>query len=182
MREGGFYETQDHGRQRGRRLRKLRLYRGRDHLPHHALQPHGGACGHLGRQRDEKHLRPERAPHGDAERGRGLRGHARLAGGGGPHHQLHRQPGPDADGAAAVPDFRPAPPRRHSCGRPDRGHQRLLHLRGPLRRDGLPPDGLCPAGQLLRAGVHGFSRRGPPFRHQKPGALYALLRRLPHQP
>ena len=176
------YAQEIHGRQRGRRVRKLCLYRSRDDLPHHAVQPHGQPRGRVGRQGEEEPFRHACQAHGNAGRGRRLRRHAGRARGGRSRHDLHLRPGPDADDPADVPHRGPAAAGGHARGSAFRRDRGRLHLRRPPGRDGLPPDRLGAAGFLERAGVHGPRRGGAPVRHQGPRPRAALLRRLPHLP
>ena len=166
---------EDLRRQRSGGICRLCVLRGRGHLSHHAVQPHGRACRRMVRQGKEEHLRPARTSGGDAVRGRRLRRMSRRSGGRRTGHQLHCLSGPDADDPHHAPYLRRASARRAACGVPYRGYPRVLHLRRPLRRDELPPDGLCPALQRQRAAGRRSGRRGAPQRHQGPHPVPALL-------
>ena len=175
-------DHEDLRRQRGGGIRRLCVLRGRSHLPHHTLQPYGGARRRVVGQRQEEHLRPAGSSGGDAVRGRRLRRVPRRTGGRCAGHQLHRLSGPDADDPHPAPYLRRASARRAARGVPHRGYPRILHLRRPLRRNELPSDGLCPALQRQCAGIRRSGCRGTFERHQGPHPVPALLRRLPYQP
>lgn len=134
------------------------------------------------RHRAQEHVRPDRAPGGNAVGRRRGRHRPRRARGGRPHHNLHGQPGPAPDDTQHVQDSRRTAARRLPCLGPHRVGPRPFHLRRSLGRHGLPPDRLCPAGLGQSAGSDGYGRRGPPRRHPGQAALPAFLRRLPHQP
>src|SRR6266498_4030822 len=81
-----------------------------------------------------------------------------------------------------VQDRRGADPDGHPRGRPDGRHPRPVDLRRPLRRHGRPPHRVGDAGLLVGAGGP-RPRPGRPRGHARhPGAVPALLRRLPHLP
>ena len=156
---------EDLRRQRSGGICRLCVFRGSRHLPHYAVQSYGRARRCVVCQGEEEHLRPAGTTGGDAVRGR-----RRRAG-----HQLHRLAGPYADDPHHAPYLRRAAARRTACGVPYRGHPRILHLRRPLRRDELPPDGLCHAVQRQRAAGRRPGCRGAPQRHQGPHPVPAFL-------
>ncbi len=111
---------------------------------------------------------------------RGRRRDARLPRIRGADHVLHLLAGPDADDSGAVP-----PERRAAAGRPARQlphgrDARVLHLRRPFRRDGVPPDGPGDDLRRQRTGGHGPDGRPAPRRHRGARAVPAFLRRVPH--
>ena len=182
--EGEEYDEriQIYGRQQRRRVRLLCVYRGGGHLPDHSVEPHGRPGGPVVRCRQEEHLRHHGEGVRDAVRGRRRRRGARLAGRRRADHHLHGFPGSAPHDPQHVQDGRRAAAVRVPRQRAHAGHPGAVHLRRPLRRHGVPPDGLRHAGRDQRPGGHGPVGRGAPVRHQGPHPLHQFLRRIPHLP
>ena len=145
--------------QRGRRLRRPPGERGHRDLPDHALLRHGRARRRLvgeGRGRtsgarsprssrcSRRRARPARRPRGPP--GRRAR------------DDLHGLAGPAADDPEHVQDRRRADAVHDARGRAHARDARALDLRRPLRRHGLPADGLRDARRGLGPGGPGLRR------------------------
>ncbi len=112
--------------------------------------------------------------------GRSGRRAARRAAERRPGDDVHRVAGTAADDPEHVQDRRRADLGRHPRRRPIPCSAGTFDLRRPLRRDGGAPDRLRPARRRLGAGGArpGAHRAGRDAAH--PGAVPALLRRLPY--
>ena len=107
--------------------------------------------------------------------------HGALAGGR-PDDDLHGVAGPAADDPQHVQDRRRAHLGRLPHRGPDAGHALPVDLRRPQRRDGRAGHGLGDALLEHRAGGPGFRPDRPGGDARGPGAVPALLRRLPDLP
>ena len=150
------------------------------HLPDQPGDVDGRDDGRVGVGGPPQRVRPAGARDDDAERGRRRRRGPRLARRRRPLVDVHGVAGAAADGAQPLPDRGRADANRLSRVGADGGEARALDLQRPLRRDGVPPDGVRPAVLAHRAGVHGPRARRPPLDAQDADPLHALLRRLPH--
>ena len=159
---------------------RLPAQRGVLHLPDHAVLAHGRAGRRVVQQGPGEPVGHRADRGGDAERGRrGGRAARRPAERRAGHH-VHRVAGPAADDPQHVQDRRGADPRGAARGRAVAGGAGPVDLRRSRRRDGGPADRVRAARLVMRAGGArpGAGRAGGLAGH--PGAVRALLRRVPH--
>ena len=146
---GGFHEAQvqDHGRQRGRRTRRLPRQRSHRHLSHHSFVADGRVGGPVGVGRRAQRLGKHSPCRRNAERRRSRRSRARrpadwIAG-----HDLHRVAGIAADDPQHEQDCRRTDARPHSTLRraPWRRTRFRFSAITPTSCRAAPPDGRCSA-------------------------------------
>ena len=140
----------------------------------------GRAGRRVGQPRPHQRVGHRAHRRGDAERGRRGRRDARRPPGRGAERDVHGIPGPAADDPQHVQDRRRADLDGVPRGRALARGPGAVDLRRPLRRDG-------GAADRFRAAVVGVGAGGPRPRARRaggdaahPGAVRALLRRLPH--
>ena len=188
--EGGTEERLDaagrdpglYRRQRGRRPRGAPPLGGDRHLSDHARVAHGRAGRCLELPGADQPVGAGSRGHRDAERGGGGRRPARRASARRARHHVHGVPGPAADDPEPLQDRGRAHALRHPRGGSHHRHSRALDLRRSQRRDGGAPDRVCAPRQRLGPGGAGPGAGRPRRVTALPGALPALLRRLPHLP
>ena len=95
-------------------------------------------------------------------------------------HDVHGVAGAAAHDPQHVQDRRRADALRDARGRAHARDARAVDLRRPLRRDGLPPDGICAARFRLGPGGAGLRGDRPCRDPLLPDPVPAFLRRVPH--
>ncbi len=176
----GCQQPRDDRRQRGGCLGCVPRQRGDCDLSDHAQFDHGGVVRRVAQSRQGQPLgcRPRAGRDAVGSR-RGRRG-ARGAASGRPVHDVHGLPGPAADDPQHVQDCGGADAVHHARRGQGAGDACAVDLRRPLRRHGVPADGV--RAPVLELGP-GSPRHGSGCARRQPGvagALSAFLRRLPH--
>ena len=147
-------------------------------LSDHTLLGDGRACRRMVESRPKEPLGQHPGRRRNAVGGRCRGSRARCPASRRPGHDLHCVAGTAPDDPQHVQDRGRADPLHDARRRAHHRHARTVHLRRPLRRDGLPDDRFRHAQLLVRAG-------GPRFRgHRARGharlasPVHPLLRRL----
>ena len=134
----------------------------------------------MGLRRYQKSLRPDHGGQRDGERAGSRRGRARSAGGRGAGNHVHRVAGAYAHDTQHVQNSRRAAAGRVPCGHTVAGRPRVVDIRRPPGRHGLPCHGIRLSGLVYRAGGPGPRYGGPPGRHKRLVAGVPYVRRMAH--